>query len=226
MERYAEYYGDWNDYHESYRWQPLNGGHRALGDAQAALKRLHKMASYHVPEVKVMKIAIVGSRDFSDLAQVTSYVATLPPDSIVISGGARGVDQQAEEAARARGLQVIVHKPDWDKYGRMAGIVRNRLIVEEADTLVAFWDGKSRGTKSSIDLANEKGIPVVIKEARPLSEEAVKAVQNYFAALKDGICPTCSQKVESKKQVGRCVYGHPCGHRLYQGTLPKEGEWI
>lgn len=52
MERYAEYYGDWNDWHESYRWQPLNGGHRALADAQAALKRIHEMASYHVPEVK------------------------------------------------------------------------------------------------------------------------------------------------------------------------------
>lgn len=169
-----------------------------------------------------MKIAIVGSRDFPDLAQVTSYVATVPPDSIIISGGARGVDQQAEEAARARGLQVISHKPDWEKHGRMAGIVRNRLIVKDADVLVAFWDGQSRGTKSSIDMAREKGIPVVIKEARPVSEEAIKAVQDYFAALKDGICHVCRQKVERKEQVGRCVYARPCGHRLYQGTLPKE----
>lgn len=50
MVAYASFYGDWSDWHESYRWQPLNGGHRALGDAQAALKRIHEMASYHVEE--------------------------------------------------------------------------------------------------------------------------------------------------------------------------------
>lgn len=44
MEWYAQYCGEWSDYHQSYRWQPLNGGHSALSDCQVALNLLHEMA--------------------------------------------------------------------------------------------------------------------------------------------------------------------------------------
>ena len=46
MELYAQYYGEWSEYHGSFTWQPLEGGdHTALGDARAALKLLREMAS-------------------------------------------------------------------------------------------------------------------------------------------------------------------------------------
>jgi hypothetical protein len=44
-----------------------------------------------------------------------------------------------------------------------------------------------------------------------------EAVVKWIKATSDGLCPECGAKVERKRQVGRCVYGDPCGHRLYQG---------
>ncbi len=51
---------------------------------------------------------------------------------------------------------------EWDKYGKSAGYIRNRLIVQESDMIVAFWDGKSKGTKHSIDQATLKKIPLLL----------------------------------------------------------------
>lgn len=106
-----------------------------------------------------MKVAIVGSRKYTNLRKVQTYIATLPKDTVVISGGAVGVDRIAEAAAKRLGLQVIVYPAEWDKHGIMAGKIRNSLIVEECDRLVAFWDKKSNGTKDSIDKARKAGKP-------------------------------------------------------------------
>ncbi len=111
----------------------------------------------------VQRIAIVGSRGFRALAAVRSYVAALPAETIIVTGGAKGVDKAAEEAARAHGLEVIVHLPEWHIYGPKAGPIRNARIVRDADKLVAFWDGESHGTRNSIELARTKGIPVEVK---------------------------------------------------------------
>lgn len=103
-----------------------------------------------------MRVAIVGSRDANilTLQKVREYVNSLPPDTVVVSGGARGVDKVAETTALERGLEVIVHTPNWDKYGRkQAGFKRNALIVADAHYVAAFWDGHSRGTKNTIELA-------------------------------------------------------------------------
>lgn len=109
-----------------------------------------------------MNVAIVGSRGFRPLSRVWDYVAKLPSDAHVISGGAVGVDREAEHAARLRGLQITVFLPDWAKYGRRAGMLRNRQIVEAADLVVAFWDGASRGTASSLAIAHELKKPVEV----------------------------------------------------------------
>lgn len=108
------------------------------------------------------RIAIVGSRDFPNLDQVREYIRTLPSDTVVVSGGARGVDRTAEGEATKLGLTVLSIRPDWDKYGKRAGFLRNEDIVRFAEKLVAFWDGKSKGTKHSIDLAKGYGMVVEI----------------------------------------------------------------
>lgn len=111
-----------------------------------------------------MNIAIVGSRNFNDLRMVIRLVEHLPLHSVIISGGARGVDATVENCAIARGLETRIFLPNWQRYGRGAGIVRNKEIVEACDVLIAFWDGKSKGTKSSIELAEKaKKITIVIK---------------------------------------------------------------
>lgn len=101
-------------------------------------------------------VAIVGSRDINTdtAARVWAYVMNLDADCIV-SGGARGVDQAAEEAAKHHEIPFVRFDPDWDRDGKQAGFLRNRSMVMNADHVTAFWDGKSLGTKLTIDLALE-----------------------------------------------------------------------
>ena len=103
------------------------------------------------------KIAIIGSRKFHNLTAVKELVNALPIDTIVVSGGALGVDQVAETAALERQMQVKIFLPDWKTFGLRAGAIRNAQIVEEADEVIAFWDEKSKGTAITIDLARKAG---------------------------------------------------------------------
>lgn len=104
-----------------------------------------------------MRIAVVGSRTYPNLAEVRQFVWEQDRDTVIVSGGASGVDSAATDEARRLGMDYEVHLPDWAAFGRRAGIVRNRTIVEASDGVVAFWDGKSRGTQFTIDYARERG---------------------------------------------------------------------
>lgn len=108
------------------------------------------------------KVAIVGSRKFKRLATVKEYVESLPLDTIIVSGGALGVDEVAETTAIAKGMTSKIFKPNWKKFGLAAGPIRNAQIVEEADEIVAFWDGESKGTANTIKLARQAGKPLKI----------------------------------------------------------------
>ena len=109
-----------------------------------------------------MKVAIVGTRTYPDLEQVREYVRKLSPEDIIVSGGAKGVDQTAEDEACKLGMEVISVPAEWNKYGRRAGLVRNDMIVAIADCVVAFWDGVSRGTKYTIDSAKKQNMIVQV----------------------------------------------------------------
>lgn len=133
-----------------------------------------------------MKIAVVGSRGFKDKEFVKDMVAKqLNSGDYLVSGGARGVDTWAEEIIPIleTGLADFkIHKKifeaKWDdlnapgaviktnkqgkKYNVRAGYTRNKLIIDNADIVLAFWDGKSKGTKHSIDLAIKAGKPLDI----------------------------------------------------------------
>jgi predicted Rossmann fold nucleotide-binding protein DprA/Smf involved in DNA uptake len=119
-----------------------------------------------------MRLAVVGSRTIVDFALVVAAIeeSGFTDISLIVSGGAKGVDSLAEQYAKAKGIECRIFKPDWDKYGKRAGFVRNALIVNEADALVAVWDGKSKGTMHSVALANERGIPVFIAQQLGTSE--------------------------------------------------------
>lgn len=107
------------------------------------------------------KVAIVGSRNYPRLDLVRQYVASLAEDTVVVSGGARGVDETAEQAARERGLQVESRPANWE-HGKLAGFRRNSEIVAAADEVVAFWHAQSRGTFDTITKARKTGKPVLI----------------------------------------------------------------
>lgn len=109
----------------------------------------------------MIKLAIVGSRSFNDYEKMCKTLDRLK-FHVVVSGGAGGADSLAERYAEEHGLGTIIHKADWDKYGKSAGYIRNKRIVEDCHAMIAFWDGESRGTKHSIDLAKQAGKVVKI----------------------------------------------------------------
>lgn len=119
-----------------------------------------------------MKYGLVGSRFRPCREDVEAFVAALPEGSIVISGGAKGVDRWAETAARKRGLTVVSHRPKFDPgmsshqyVGEL--MARNTLIAQEADRIVAWpqepVDPGRGGTWDTIRKARGLGRPVEIR---------------------------------------------------------------
>lgn len=106
------------------------------------------------------KVAIVGSRDFPYLALVRRYVAGLAPGTVIVSGGARGVDREGELAAYEAGFGVKIFFADWKGFGKAAGPMRNGEIAREADQFAIFWDGFSPGTMNMLGLARAAKKPV------------------------------------------------------------------
>ena len=108
---------------------------------------------------KPLSLGVVGSRDFPNLPLVSEYLDKIQSRqkvSKIVSGGARGVDHEAALWAKKNQILLVEHIPEWDKYHkRMVAYVRNKLIVEQSDVIVAFYDGKSKGTMMSIQLAKE-----------------------------------------------------------------------
>ena len=119
-----------------------------------------------------MKLAIVGSRTFNTYKHYAllsntihyhfRYYSYIANNLRLVSGGARGADTLAERFAKERDLGIIVYKPDWDKHGRIAGFIRNQQIVDTCDMVLAFWDGKSKGTQDTINKAKKAKKPTFI----------------------------------------------------------------
>ena len=106
-----------------------------------------------------MRVAVIGSRGLT----VDNLEKYLPDDTTeIISGGARGVDASAREYAQRHGLKLTEYLPEYSKYGRSAPLKQNITITENADLVLAFWDGLSRGTKYVIDNCKKRNIPVEI----------------------------------------------------------------
>ena len=114
-----------------------------------------------------MKVAIVGSRHFSDLVRVTEYVKSLPARASIITGSASGVDAAATRAAREKGVPVQVIPASFDELADPArSAARNQRLVDACDVLVAFWDGSSQGTRTTVERALDSGKEVHIFIAR------------------------------------------------------------
>lgn len=103
-----------------------------------------------------MNIVIAGGRDFTNIVVAYKCIAELVTDNdIIISGHASGADTIGELYARDNNLKYELYPADWNKYGRSAGPIRNEQMAKIADRVIVFWDGKSRGTKSMISLAQK-----------------------------------------------------------------------
>lgn len=114
----------------------------------------------------MFRVIIAGSRDFSDyqlLARKMDRILSNTDGPIaIVCGKARGADTLGERYAKERGHDVIYFPARWEIYGRSAGYKRNVQMADNADALVAFWDGKSVGTMHMIAIAKSKGLKVRI----------------------------------------------------------------
>lgn len=114
-----------------------------------------------------MRVIIAGGRDFNDydlLKIKCDRILQNQDEVIIISGGAKGADSLGERYAKDKGYTIDLFPAKWDEYGKKAGPIRNEEMANNADSLIAFWDGNSKGTKHMIDTATNKGLSVRVIE--------------------------------------------------------------
>lgn len=118
-----------------------------------------------------MRLAIVGSRtltnkqffnDKIDLALNEWIDKSQTNITHIVSGGARGADTLAEQWAKARNIETVIFKPDWNKYGKRAGYLRNVDIITNATHVLAFPSHQGCGTQHSIEIAKKQNKPLMI----------------------------------------------------------------
>lgn len=117
-----------------------------------------------------MKLAIIGSRNLQ-ISNLGDYILRLEKFtseevSEIVSGGARGVDSCAKKFALENNLKLTEFLPEYDKYQRSAPLKRNIQIIDYADVVMAFWDGKSRGTEYVIRNCKLKKKKIIIFEKK------------------------------------------------------------
>jgi deoxycytidine triphosphate deaminase len=117
-----------------------------------------------------MIVVISGSRDFTDLdyfsTEMDGFLLDLNSQEkvLMVSGGARGTDTLAKDYAEKNGIEFKEFLADWDTHGKKAGILRNLEMLEVADQVVAFWNGKSPGTTHMIEQCLKRRIPITVFE--------------------------------------------------------------
>jgi len=116
-----------------------------------------------------MIVIICGDRNWTDEDTIDEYIKILPPHSTIIHGNCRAVDKIAAKLGRIRGHRVIPNSAEWNKFGRGAGPIRNRRMLEEGqpDLVVAFHDdlSRSKGTADMIGQAEARGIPTEVRKS-------------------------------------------------------------
>lgn len=112
-----------------------------------------------------MKLGVVGSRGFDNWSVIRATLDRIRESkkiTSIISGGARGPDKLGARYAKEHGIPLTEHLPDWEKHGRSAGYIRNVDIVNDSDIILAFYDGRSSGTKHTMTTAHEQGKKVYV----------------------------------------------------------------
>src|SRR6266540_7289499 len=113
-------------------------------------------------EGEAVKVLVCGSRDWDDShtmeQKLISYLAALKGPTTVIHGAARGADEMAASIAAKHGWKTEAYPADWRGKGKRAGIIRNLQMLDQRPAVVlAFWDGRSTGTKHTVDEARRRG---------------------------------------------------------------------
>lgn len=114
------------------------------------------------------RVIIAGGRDFDDYVKLVKMCNSIlrykeySHRIVILSGLARGADTLAVKYADEFHFECVGYSADWGRYGESAGIKRNAQMAENADALIAFWDGHSKGTKNMIEQAQSRGLQIRI----------------------------------------------------------------
>jgi hypothetical protein len=112
-----------------------------------------------------MRVIVAGSRDNVSQADIGNAIEAsgwVKEITVVVSGAARGADRMGENWAKRNGITIDSRPANWDKHGKSAGYKRNQEMADNADALIAVWDGVSRGTGHMVDIAKAKKLPVFV----------------------------------------------------------------
>lgn len=113
-----------------------------------------------------MKVVVAGTRNYTPDWMVRLYLKNLPfyPHSWEVVTGMcpNSPDMYAYDWAVETNRVVHQFPADWEKLGKKAGMVRNRLMAVAGDRLIAFWDGKSKGTANMIRLMHDLEKPYIV----------------------------------------------------------------
>jgi len=111
-----------------------------------------------------VRVIIAGSRDISpSIEQIDKVVAELGwIITTVLCGAARGADTAGRVWAEYKSIPVAMYPADWSRHGKSAGYKRNENMAFNADALIAFWDGQSKGTQHMINIATRMNLKVKV----------------------------------------------------------------
>ena len=114
-----------------------------------------------------MKVLVCGGRDFNDKTMIYNVlnnrmIQANGKITHIIHGNARGADTLAGQWARETGVQEVSCPANWQVYGRRAGFLRNKAMLDllnpEKDIVIAFPGG--RGTEMMVDIAKKANVTV------------------------------------------------------------------
>ena len=128
------------------------------------------------------KIAIIGSRNFKDKNLLFGVLdKNFDKIEMIVSGGAKGADELGRVYAQERGFPCLIYYPRWRSvtgdFDKGAGFKRNHLIIKNCDVVLAFWDGVSKGTSHSLEIAKQLGKKVKILKFTPEDEKGTEESQ-------------------------------------------------
>ena len=120
-------------------------------------------------EKKLKRIIIAGTRTFDNYDLLNKTIIKYCKANLlhsngieIVCGGAKGADELGKQFAENHKTAIKIFPADWDTHGKAAGPIRNKQMALYSSVLIAFWDGKSKGTKNMIELAKEYKLETLI----------------------------------------------------------------
>ena len=112
------------------------------------------------------KVIIDGGRKFNNYSllkeKCDNILSNVNDRIVIVCGCADGADLLGEKYAKEKDYIIHYYPANWRLYGKSARMIRNKEMAENAEALIAFWGGESKGTKAMIEIAKNKNLKVRI----------------------------------------------------------------